>query len=130
MLKIKDLVEALNIFERNKVPLEIKILGIAIYFQTSSIRRTAKILSEIHPVSRTAVWRWIKKLEQKLPVSTEKKVRETIAVDETVVKANKKKYYVYAAIDVERNELILHESLYNKEFANFQVLCKGSSEIL
>ena len=107
MLKIKDLVEALNIFERNKVPLEIKILGIAIYFQTSSIRRTAKILSEIHPVSRTAVWRWIKKLEQKLPVSTEKKVRETIAVDETVVKANKKKYYVYAAIDVERNELIL-----------------------
>ena len=107
MLKIKDLVEALNIFERNKVPLEIKILGIAIYFQTSSIRRTAKILSEIHPVSRTAVWRWIKKLEQKLPVSTEKKLRETIAVDETVVKANKKKYYVYAAIDVERNELIL-----------------------
>ncbi len=30
-----------------------------------------------------------------------------IALDETVVKANKKRYYVYAAIDVERNELIL-----------------------
>ncbi len=28
-------------------------------------------------------------------------------MDETVVKANKKRYYVYAAIDVERNELIL-----------------------
>ncbi|AAB90345.1 DDE-type integrase/transposase/recombinase [Archaeoglobus fulgidus] len=28
-------------------------------------------------------------------------------MDETVVKANRKHYYVYAAIDVERNELIL-----------------------
>lgn len=72
MLKIKDLVE-LNIFERNKVPLEIKILGISTYFQTSSIRKTVRVLSEIHPVSRTAVWRWIKKLKQKLPVGKEGK---------------------------------------------------------
>ena len=28
-------------------------------------------------------------------------------MDERVVKANKKKYYVYSAVDVERNELIL-----------------------
>ena len=28
-------------------------------------------------------------------------------MDETVVKANKKRYYVYSAVDVERNELIL-----------------------
>jgi putative transposase len=30
-----------------------------------------------------------------------------IALDETVVKANKKRYFVYSAVDVERNELIL-----------------------
>jgi putative transposase len=30
-----------------------------------------------------------------------------IAIDETVVKANRKCYYVYSAVDVERNELIL-----------------------
>ncbi len=52
---IRDLVKELRIFERNKVPEEIKILGIAIYFQTSSFRRTAKILSELHPVSYNAV---------------------------------------------------------------------------
>ena len=43
------------------------------YIQTSSTRRTAKILSEFHPVSHTAVWKWIKKFKEKLPISTEKK---------------------------------------------------------
>jgi len=107
MKSIKGIVEELKVFERNKVPLEIKILGIATYIQTSSTRRTAKILSEIHPVSHNAVHKWIKKFEQKLPISTEKKRRNLIALDETVVKANRKRYFVFSAVDVERNELIL-----------------------
>jgi len=107
MLKVEEIVRELKVFKRNKVPLEVKILGIATYIRTSSVRRTAKILSEIHPVSKTAVHNWIKKFEEKLPVTTEKKKRNLIAIDETVVKANRKKYYVFAAIDVERNELIL-----------------------
>ena len=37
----------------------------------------------------------------------EKKPRKVIAIDETIVKANGDNYYVYAAIDVEKNELIL-----------------------
>ena len=53
MLKVKEIVKELKVFERNKVPLEIKVLGIAIYIQTSSVRRTARILSELHPVSKT-----------------------------------------------------------------------------
>ena len=48
----------------------------------------------------------VKKFEEKLPI-TEKKERNLIAIDETVVKARKKKYYVYSAVDVERNELVL-----------------------
>ena len=107
MLKVKEIVKELKVFERNKVPLEIKVLGIAIYIQTSSVRRTARILSELHPVSKTSVWNWIKKFEEKLPITTEKKPRNLIAIDETVVKANRKHYYVYSAVDVERNELIL-----------------------
>ena len=106
MKSVKEIVKELNIFERNKIPLEIKILGIATYIQTSSTRRTAKILSEFHPVSHNAVHKWIKKVEEKLPISTEKKQRNLIAIDETVVKANKKRYYVFSAVDVERNELI------------------------
>jgi len=53
------------------------------YIQTSSIRRTAKILSEIHSVSHNAVHKWVKKFEEKLTISTEKKERKLIAVDET-----------------------------------------------
>jgi hypothetical protein len=50
MLSVKEIVKDLKIFKRNKVPLEIKILGIAIYVQTSSVRRIGRILSEMHPV--------------------------------------------------------------------------------
>ncbi len=107
MIKVEEIVKELKVFERNKVPLEIKILGIAIYIQISSVRKTAKILSEFHPVSKSAVHKWIKKFEERLPIVAEKKPRKLIAIDETVVKANGEKYYVYAAIDVERNELIL-----------------------
>ena len=107
MLKVKEIVKELKVFERNKVPLEIKVLGIATYIQTSSVRRTARILSELHPVSKTSVWNWVKKFEEKLPVSAEKRPRNLVAIDETVVKARKKKYYVYSAVDVVRNELVL-----------------------
>ena len=107
MIRVKEIVKELKVFERNKIPLEIKILGIATYIQTSSVRKTAKILSELHPVSKSAVHKWIRKFEEKLPIVVEKKPRKLIAIDETVVKANGEKYYVYAAIDVERNELIL-----------------------
>ena len=106
MLKVKEIVKELKVFERNKVPLKIKVLGIATYIQTSSVRRTARILSELHPVSKTSVWNWVKKFE-KLPITTERKQRSLVAIDETAVKARKKKYYVYSAIDIERNELVL-----------------------
>ena len=50
----------------------------------------------------------MKKFEEKLTISTEKKERRNlIAVDKTAVKANKKKYYVFPAVDVKGNELIL-----------------------
>lgn len=104
-MKLRMLIEELNLFQRERIPTEVRILGIATYIQTSSIRRTAKTLLEIHPVSHTAIWKWIKKFEQKLPI-TEKKKRNLIAIDETVVKANKKRYFVFSAVDVDRNKLI------------------------
>ena len=38
MLGIRSLVEELGVFERNRVPLELKILGLAFYIQLSSLR--------------------------------------------------------------------------------------------
>jgi hypothetical protein len=52
MISIRSLVENLNLFERNKTPLELKILGLALYIQLSSLRRAAKALSETHKISK------------------------------------------------------------------------------
>jgi hypothetical protein len=54
MLSIKSLVQRLDVFERNKVPLDLKVLGLAFYIQLSSLRRAARALSEVHRVSKTA----------------------------------------------------------------------------
>jgi hypothetical protein len=54
MLSIKSLVKRLDIFERNKVPLDLKVLGLAFYVQLCSLRRAARALSEVHRVSKTA----------------------------------------------------------------------------
>jgi putative transposase len=79
---------------------------LAIYFQTSSFRRTARVLSEFCSVSGTAVWKWVVKLGEKLSMASERKDRRFIAVDETCVNVNGENYWVYSALDIERNELI------------------------
>jgi len=74
------------VFERNKVPFEVKILGIATCIQTSSLGRTARILSELHPVSIDLSLEQ-GGLKRNCLLVSEKKRRYLIALDETVVKA-------------------------------------------
>ncbi|CAD7768312.1 hypothetical protein FHEFKHOI_00200 [Candidatus Methanoperedenaceae archaeon GB50] len=45
MLRVREIVKELKVFERNKVPFDVKVLGIATYIQTSSLGRTARVLS-------------------------------------------------------------------------------------
>jgi len=106
MFSIRGLVERLRLFERNRVPLGLKVLGLAMYFQISSLRMAARVLSEYCSVSKTAVWKWIVKLREKLNISSERSARRFIAVDETCVKVNGEQYWIYSALDVDRNELI------------------------
>jgi len=88
MFGVRGLVGRLGLFVRNRVPLDLKVLGLAIYFQTSSFGRTARVLSEFCRVSGTSVWKWIVKLRERLMVSMEKKPRRFIAMDETCVNGN------------------------------------------
>jgi putative transposase len=106
MLSIRSLVESLGVFERNRVPLELKILGLAFYIQLSSLRRAARALSEVHRVSKTAVWKWVRKFSERISVNPSRIVRRLIALDETCVKVNGLEYWVYAALDVDRNEIL------------------------
>jgi putative transposase len=89
-----------------KIPLELKILGLALYIQLSSLRRAAKALSEIHKTSKTAIWKWVRKLSERLNINPPKIRRRLIALDETCVSVNRFKCWVYAAIDVDRNEIL------------------------
>ena len=51
---LEEIMEALNLFERERVQNNSKILEIAIYVQTLSTRGTAKTISEFRSVSHTA----------------------------------------------------------------------------
>jgi putative transposase len=106
MLSIRCLVESIGVFEKNRVPVELRILGLAFYIQLSSLRRAAKVLSEVRRVSKTAVWKWVRKLGEKVSIEPPRIVRRLIALDETCVKANGSEYWVYTAIDVDRNDII------------------------
>lgn len=49
--------------------------------------KTAKAPSEIHPVPKTAVWRWIEKVEVRLPNTAEEKQRNIVLIGEVVIKS-------------------------------------------
>ncbi len=100
------ILEKFNIFERNKVSLEIKLTAIATYLLSSSVRRIALLLK----VGKSTVHYWIEKFKDVLEFSEKEKIRKLviarIAVDETVLKYNGRKCYLFAALDVERNKII------------------------
>jgi hypothetical protein len=76
MLSIKFLVEDLGVFERDKTSLKLKILGLVFYIQFSSLRRVAKALSKMYRVSKSAIWKWIKKFSEKINVNLSKMLRK------------------------------------------------------
>ena len=100
------LLKEFEIFERNKVSLEIKLATIAMYLLSSSLRRIALLLN----VGKSTVHYWIEKFKDSLESEGKKEVKRLViarvAVDETVLKYNGMKCYLFAAMDVERNKVI------------------------
>jgi len=91
-----------NIFKRNKTPIEIKILAIALFLQGLGVRRISKISTK----SKTAIHYWTIKFREALNYRAERKERKCIAIDETKMRVNKTWYFIYAAIDMDTRELI------------------------
>ena len=90
-----------NIFERNKISLKVKLTAIAMYLLSSSFRRIALLLN----VGKSSVHYWIEKFKDVLESESKEKVKKLViaraAIDETVLKYNGKKCYLFAALDVE-----------------------------
>ncbi|CAD7774457.1 hypothetical protein AIOGIFDO_01590 [Candidatus Methanoperedenaceae archaeon GB37] len=59
------------------MPFDVKALGVATsisdVFSGGGLPRV--LFFGLHPVSKTSVWNWIRKFEEKLPVALEKKRR-------------------------------------------------------
>ena len=98
-------VSALKPFRRNKIPPEKKIKAVELYLRGLSYRQVAEILE----ISHTTVWETVQKLAKTIyqpKLLAVKKQRNFIAVDETVIKINGEKRYLWAAIDVESREVL------------------------
>ena len=106
-----ELLKEFDIFERNRISLEIKLAAIAMYLLSSSVRRIALLLS----VGKSTVHYWIDKFKDVLESEKKEKVKKLViarlAVDESILKYNGRKCYLFAALDLERN-VIVHLRVY------------------
>jgi transposase-like protein len=96
-----------NIFIKNKKPLLLKAISLIDYIFHGSLRRIAKKLSLFFElISKSAIHRYVKKFQSKVRISIEAKERSMIAIDETCIKLNGRKCYLWEAVDIFTKELI------------------------
>ena len=88
------LFSALKPFRRNKIPPEKKIRAVELYLRGLSYRQVAEILEISHTIKKT-----VQKFAKTIYQPSQSKNR--VAVDETVIKINGEKRYLWVAIDVE-----------------------------
>ena len=96
-----------GVFKRNKKPLRVKVTSALIYQAGLSCRCVADLLSLDCEASYEAVRQWFHRLKQVLP-KPQPRYRRTLAADETKLKLEGAQFYVWAAIDVKRKELIAY----------------------
>jgi len=101
---IEKLLEAKNVFERNRTPLRIRALGILLYHLGLSLRNYSMVLSSFEPISHESIRLWYHKSNRLFTVETQ--YREIIAVDETKIKINGKYHLLWPAIDINTWEVI------------------------
>ena len=101
---IEELLEAKNVFERNRTPLRIRALGILLYHLGLSLRNCSMVLSSFEPISHESIRLWYHKSSRLFTVETQ--YREIIAVDETKIKINGKYHLIWAAIDINTCEVL------------------------
>jgi len=98
----------LGFVEREATPRLLMKLSIQLHLAGLSLSNTVSVL-EIFGVerARSTVFNWVHKAELQ---PEDGRCPDQVAVDETVIRLNDDKYWLYAAVDPETNEL-LHTSL-------------------
>jgi len=102
--RLEELLEAKNIFVRNRKKRRTHALGILMYHYGLSLRKCRTILSDFENISHESIRKWYHKTDNIF--SIEKRYRETVAVDETKLKINGRLYILWAAIDTSNWEIL------------------------
>jgi len=106
-LSLINFIDKQHIFVRNKKSKLVKSISLIDYIVHGSLRKIANKLSAFfEPISKSAIHRYVKKFQSKVRIAVSPKERDMIAVDETCVKKNGCKIYLWAAVDVFSKELI------------------------
>lgn len=137
-LSLISFINKQNIFQRNKKPLFVKAVSLIDYIFHRSYRKVARKLSAFYvPITKSSIQRYVKKFQSRVRVSIQPKERTMIAVDETVVKINGKRCFIWAAVDIFSKELIAFDvsrgrsSLDSLVFlARVKARCKGELPIV
>lgn len=101
---LEELLEAKNIFVRNRKKMRTRALGILMYHYGLSLRKCRIILSFFEDISHESIRKWYHKTDTIFTVKTA--YRETVAVDETKLKINGKLFILWAAIDTSNWEIL------------------------
>jgi len=86
----EELLEAKNVFERNRTPLRTIALEILLYHLGMSLRNCNMVLSSFEPISHESVR--LRHHKSSALFTVEKRYREVIAVDEIKIEIHGKRY--------------------------------------
>ncbi|MDG6901588.1 MAG: IS6 family transposase [Nitrososphaerota archaeon] len=111
-----------RIFQRNKIPLETKVLACLLYLAGLSYRGMT-LQTGIIPACYRSVHYWVHQLKG-IRSRVQKRVRRVVAIDETKQKVNGRQLFVWDAIDTETKELLAVYASYQRSSINALIFVK------
>lgn len=95
---LEELLEAKNIFVKNRKQRRNFYLGILLYHFELSLRKCRNIVSSYENISHEAIRKWYHKIDTIFTVH--RTYQEVVAVDETKVKTNGTLYSLWVSLDI------------------------------
>ena len=119
---MEKVLEAKNIFERERKSMKTRALGVILYHFGISLRNTSRVVSSFEQASHEAVRDWYLRAAKIFQVR--KAQRNIIAIDETKIKISGKWRILWAAVDIENWDVLevwvsLRDNLPLKPTASF-----------
>jgi putative transposase len=109
----------LEFVERERTPEQIIELGIQLHLAGLSLSNTKQYIDDLGVKrSRTAIHNWVQKADLQ---PTGNSASNQIALDETVIRINDERYWLYAAVNPQTNEF-LHVRLFQARTTQLTVL--------